>query len=94
MPKTISVKPFLAEQKLNNYKRTSAVTADLNFFYHSEDKKNMSERTYSLKLEFADETQGLASGSYTYSFDLNKGSKYESKDSGSKNVKNAIFTIK
>ncbi len=76
-----------------SYKRTSEVAADLSFSYHVEDSKNMSERNYNLKLEFADEKQGLASGSYTYKLTIQKGTKYERSDSGSKSLKNSIFNI-
>ena len=67
--------------------------AKLSFSYHTEDNYSMSERSYSLTLVFADETQGLASGSYTYSNIISKGTKYENKSSGSQNVKNKIFTV-
>lgn len=77
-----------------SYKRTSSMEAKLSFSYHTEDNYSMSERSYSLTLVFADETQGLASGSYTYSNIISKGTKYESKSSGSQNVKNKIFTVK
>lgn len=77
-----------------SYKRTSSMEAKLSFSYHTEDNYSMSERSYSLTLVFADETQGLASGSYTYSNIISKGTKYENKSSGSQNVKNKIFTVK
>ena len=76
-----------------SYQRTSSMEAKLSFSYHTEDGYSMSERSYSLTLVFADETQGLASGSYTYSSIIAKGTKYESKSSGSQNVKNKIFTV-
>ena len=76
-----------------SYKRTSEITADLSFSYYVEDSKNMSDRTYNLKLDFADKTQGLASGSYTYRLTIQKGTKYERNDSGSKTLTNSIFHI-
>lgn len=76
-----------------SYKRTSSMEAKLSFSYHTEDNYSMSERSYSLTLVFADETQGLASGSYTYSNIISKGTKYENKSSGNQNVKNKIFTV-
>lgn len=82
-----------AQRATVSYNRTSEVSADLNFFYHSEDSYSMSERTYNLKLTFADKTQGLASGDYTYKLTISKGKKYETSNSGSKTVKDKIFTI-
>lgn len=90
---TISNYIGTASRSSVSYKRTSEVTADLSFSYHTEDSKNMSERNYNLKLEFADKTQGIASGSYTYQLTIQKGTKYESSSSGSKTLKNAIFSI-
>lgn len=77
-----------------SYNRTSELTADLNFSYHTEDKRNMSERAYTLELKFADEMRGLASGSYTYKLTIQKGTKYEKSDSGSKTISDRIFSIK
>ncbi|MBQ6984079.1 MAG: hypothetical protein IJQ20_04035 [Paludibacteraceae bacterium] len=90
---TISDYIGTAKRATVSYKRTSEITAHLNFFYHSEDQDSMSERTYNLDLTFADPTQGLASGSYTYKLTIHKGTKYETSDSGSKNVKNKIFSV-
>lgn len=76
-----------------SYNRTSELTADLNFFYHTEDKRNMSERDYTVQLKFANENQGLATGSYTYKLTIQKGTKYEKSDSGSKTFSDRIFSI-
>lgn len=91
---TISDYIGTAKRSSVSYKRTSEITADLSFSYYSEDSKSMSDRNYNLKLTFADETEGLASGSYTYKLTIQKGTKYEKNDSGTKNVQDAIFTIK
>jgi len=90
---TISDYIGTATRSTVSYSRTSAVTANVEFFYHSEDKHNMSERRYTLELSFADETSGLANGSYTYSFDLNKGSKYGRSESGTGTVKDQVFSL-
>ena len=90
---TISNYIGTASQSSVSYKRTSEVTANLSFSYYIEDSKNMSERNYNLKMEFADKTQGIASGSYTYRLTIQKGTKYESSDSGSKTLKNSVFNI-
>lgn len=90
---TISNYIGTASRSTVSYKRTSELTADLNFSYYVEDSKNMSERNYNLKLEFADKTRGIASGSYTYRLTIQKGTKYEKSDSGSKTLKNSIFNI-
>lgn len=91
---TISNYIGTANQASVSYKRTSEITAHLNFFYHAEDKNSMSERRYDLDLTFADKTQGLASGSYTYKLTIHKGTKYETSDSGSQTVKDKIFSVK
>jgi hypothetical protein len=90
---TISNYIGTASRSTVSYQRTSEVTANLKFSYYVEDSKNVSDRKYDLKLEFADETEGIASGSYTYKLTIQKGTKYESSDSGTKNLKNAIFHI-
>ncbi|MBQ7449513.1 MAG: hypothetical protein IJS73_06915 [Paludibacteraceae bacterium] len=90
---TISNYIGTASRSSVSYKRTSEVTADLSFSFYVEDNKSMSERSYDLKLEFADETQGIASGSYTYRLTIHKGTKYERNDSGTNTLKNSIFSI-
>ena len=91
---TISNYLGTASRSTVSYNRTSEVQADLKFFYHAEGGKDMSERNYDLKLTFANENEGVASGSYTYKLTIQKGTKYEKSDSGSKNLTNAIFSIK
>ena len=90
---TISDYIGTAQKSSVSYQRTSEVTADLTFFYHSEDSYSMSERNYSLKLTFADETKGIASGKYTYKLKIAKGTKYEKSDSGTKTISDKIFNI-
>ena len=90
---TISNYIGTASRSSVSYNRTSEVAADLSFSYYVEDKKDMSERNYNLKLEFADETQGIASGSYTYRLTIQKGTKYEKSDSGSKTLNKSVFHI-
>lgn len=90
---TISNYIGTASRSTVSYNRTSEVTADLKFFYHAESSREMSERNYDLKLTFADETQGIASGSYTYKLTISKGTKYEKSDSGNKSLSNSIFRI-
>lgn len=90
---TISNYIGTASRSSVSYKRTSEVTADLSFSYYASDSKSMADRDYTLTLTFADKTQGIASGKYNYRLTIQKGTKYEKNDSGTKTLSNAIFHI-